>query len=301
MTSLQKPIITLLFLVLINSYPSGTDNSLQYLGQTPPSMTPEIFAPGLISKSTEYEFGSVFSKDGMEFFYGVDTGNRSEIRYTRLENGKWTPSKTIISHQQYGYNDPFLSPDENELYYISDMPMNGKGSGKDYDIWYSVRNGDKWSEPINAGKNINSDKNEYYISFTEDGSMYFSSNKMAENGNDYNFDIYSSARRKGEYQEAVKLSDAVNTGSYEADVFIAPDESYIIFCANRKEGLGRGDLYISFKDENGNWTKSKNMGSLINTNGHELCPFVSRDGKYFFYTSRQDIYWVDAKILEQYR
>ncbi|NAY93099.1 hypothetical protein GTQ34_14365 [Muricauda sp. JGD-17] len=32
-----------------------------------------------------------------------------------------------------------------------------------------------------------------------------------------------------------------------------------------------------------------------------ICPFVSMDGKYLFYTSNQDIYWVDASIIENYR
>ncbi|WP_282089339.1 hypothetical protein [Aquimarina algiphila] len=266
-----------------------------YLKQTPPSTTPEIFAPGIISKENEYEFGSVFSKDGTEFFYGVDTGENSEIRYSRLDNDFWTTPITIISHDIYGFNDPFLSPNEDELYYISDMPLDGTGERKDHDIWYSKKEKTGWSKPINAGENINTNKNEYYISFTKTGTMYFSSNKVGKEN--HNFDIYASERVSGHFQKAVRLPETINTNAYEADVFIAPDESYIIFCATRKEGLGRGDLYISFKNNDGTWTESKNMGASINTNGHELCPFVSRDGKYFFYTSNKDIYWVDAKII----
>jgi len=84
-------------------------------------------------------------------------------------------------------------------------------------------------------------------------------------------------------------------------VFIAPDESYMIFCAVRREGLGQGDMYISFKDANGNWGQSVNMGAPFNTEGHELCPFVSKDGKYLFYTSNQDIYWVSTAVLDNYK
>ena len=84
-------------------------------------------------------------------------------------------------------------------------------------------------------------------------------------------------------------------------MFIAPDESYIIFCSARKSGFGRGDLYISFKDENGGWQEAQNMGKPINTEKHELCPFMTSDGRYLFYTSNQNIYWVDAAILETYR
>lgn len=36
---------------------------------------------------------------------------------------------------------------------------------------------------------------------------------------------------------------------------------------------------------------------IINTNAHEFCLFVLADGKYFFYTGNQDIYWVDVGII----
>lgn len=291
--------ILFFFVILpILGYAQNKEESLLYLKQKPPGLQPEIFAPNIISKPSEYEFGSVFSKDGKEFFFGVDINGKSEIRYTRLEKGSWTTPETIISDSKFGFNDPFLSPDEYRLYYISDKALKEKGNGKDYDIWYSEKRPYGWSKPKNAGSAINSDANEYYISFTDSGTMYFSSNHNSENDN---FDIYASKKINGEFQEPKKLSDAVNTKSYEADVFVAPDESYIIFCATRKEGLGRGDLYISFKNEDGSWATSKNMGASINTKGHELCPFVTKDGKYFFYTSNQDIYWVDASIINQYR
>ncbi len=274
----------------------GTDEPLKYLKQIPPSVTPEIFAPNLVSISNEYEFGSVFNKQGTEFFYGVDVNGKEEIRYSKLTGDSWTPPKVLLDHPVYGYNDPFLSPDENRLYFISRRAMDGQGEPKDYDIWYVEKQGADWSAPINAGPNINTEGNEYYISFTSDGTMYFASNK-----NEGNFDIYTSVMLDGEFQSAAPLGNAVNTVDYEADVFIDPDESYMIFCAQRKDGLGRGDLYISLKQPDGTWSESKNMGQPINTEGHELCPFVTADGKYLFYTSNKDIYWVSTKILDNYK
>ncbi|MEL7005834.1 MAG: hypothetical protein AAFN93_24360 [Bacteroidota bacterium] len=43
------------------------------------------------------------------------------------------------------------------------------------------------------------------------------------------------------------------------------------------------------------------MGDKINSEGHELCPFVSKDGKYFFYSSKKDIYWVSTVIINEMR
>lgn len=55
----------------------------KYLGQALPGSKPIIFAPALVSIPDQYEYGSVFSKDGNEFFYAVDLGGRAEIRYIK--------------------------------------------------------------------------------------------------------------------------------------------------------------------------------------------------------------------------
>lgn len=278
-----------------------SDESMEYFGQKKPGLSPEVFAPNLISKPDLYEFGSVFSKDKTAFYYALANGGKSKILYSQLVHGVWTQPQVIISHEKYGYNDPMLSPDENRLYFISDQALDGKGDPKDHDIWYVEKEKDGWSAPINAGEHINTTKNEYYMSFTKQGTMYFSSNKEAEEGENHNFDIYKSSFVQGAFQPAIKLDSQVNTSAYEADVFVAPDESYLIFCGRKKEGFGQGDLYISFQKEDGSWTKAKNMGESINNEGHQLCPFVSMDGKYLFYTSKKEIYWVDAAIIEGYR
>jgi len=273
-----------------------------YLGQTVPGRTPKVFAPNFIS-TEESEFGSVFNADATEFYYGVDKNGKNEIRYSQRIDDQWSKPKAILIDERYGYNDPFLSPDEQRLYFISNRALDGQGEPKnDIDIWYVEKTGNGWSEPINAGPNINSEVDEYYISFTDDGTMYYSSNKknpLAKGP--VSFDIFTSKYEGGVFQKSVALPEAINTSAYEADVFVDPNEQYVIFCAIREEGLGRGDLYISFKNPDGSWAKSISMGATINTPHHELCPFVSKDGKYLFYTSKQDIYWVSAEIIEELR
>ena len=275
---------------------SSVKNTNEYLNQVPPGLVPKVFAPGLVSLNDQLEFGSVFSKDGKEFFYAIDVHGKAETRVMKLVNQKWTSSEQILVGEKYSYNDPFLSPDETKLYFISDRAMDGTGEKKDYDIWYIQRTGLKWSAPINAGKAINTEKNEYYVSFSQKGDLYFSSNRGTK---EKGYDIYRSTLSQGIFQQAIALKETVNTQYYEADVFVAWDESYLIFCADRPEGYGKGDLYISFKGENGTWTQAKNLGKAINTSGHELCPFVTRDGKYLFYSSNNDIYWVSMDVLKK--
>ncbi len=280
---------------------SRIDNNMSYFGQKSPDTIPEIFAPNIISKLDRHEFGSVFSENGDEFFFGVDRGGRSEILYSKLNSGVWSQPEVILYNEKYGFNDPMLSPDEKQLYFISNMPLDGHGPKKDSDIWYANRTKDGWGKPINVGFPINTEQNEYYISFTNNRTMYYSSNIQADENKTYNFDIYKSDLINEEFQESVRLPESINTNRYEADVYIAPDESYMIFCAIRKDGFGQGDLYISFKHDNDIWTNAINMGDKINNEHHQLCPFVSKDGKYLFFTSNQDIYWVDTKIIEGYK
>ncbi len=283
---------------------TATNESSMYLGQPKPGMTPVVFAPKLVSLPNRYEFGSVFSSKGDEFYFAVDSAGKAEIRFMKLQNNQWTKPVTLLTDPVFSHNDPMLSVDESKLFFISDSPLDQSGKKKDYDIWYVERKGNGWSAPINAGPAINSPQNEYYVSFSKKGTLYFSSNRTEKPGQADNYTIYAAplkSTKDTDFSKALPLSDAINTPHYEADVYVVSDESYLIFCGTWPSGYGAGDLYISFKKPDGTWTKAKNMGEIINTPGHELCPFISRDGKYLFYTSGQDIYWVDAQIINTLR
>lgn len=270
-----------------------------YFGQTPPSSTPVLFAPGLISKPDRYEFGCTLSGDGTEFYFGVDNDGKMEIYRTTLKGGVWSEQENIFPNDSCSYNDPMFSPEEDRLYFISNRPTEPNGPLKDIDLWFIKRDGKGWSNPTNVGAPVNNHLNQYYCSFTQDGSMYFGSKDLAEGAPRYAFDIYKSKFNNGVFQSPEKLPEEINTERYEADVFIAPDESYMIFCSIRRNGLGIGDLYISFKNDSDQWTEAVSMGEEINSDKHELCPFVTKDGKYLFYTSDEDLYWVSTKIIDE--
>ena len=273
--------------------------SAMYLNQKLPGLVSTLFAPNLISSKSHYEYGSTLSKDGTEFYYAVIIDGKPQIRWSRFAGNAWTASQIVIASNAYEYNDPFLSADEKRLYFISDQAQDRKGEKKDFDIWYLERQKDGWSEaPINAGPAINTKKNEYYMSFTEPGTMYFSSNGNTDQTTDHNYDIHLSRFSAGVFEPSEKLIDAINTEHYEADVFVSPDEQYLIFYSERPGGLGKGDLYISFKDNNGKWQKAKNMGNLVNTEGYEFCPFVTGDRKNLFFSRDGDIFWISAAVVE---
>ena len=51
------------------------------------------------------------------------------------------------------------------------------------------------------------------------------------------------------------LGIPLNSSAQENDFYIAPDESYIFFSKNVTGGAG--DIYLSFKKDNGRWTNPK--------------------------------------------
>lgn len=272
-----------------------------YFNQTPPLLVPEIFAPGKISLSDRGEFASVFSADGTEIIFGISDGKKTEIRSAQLAGESWNEPRTIVAHDRYSYMDAFLSPNETQLYYISNQPLDGQGEPKDPDLWFSNRTESGWGPPQNAGPVLNSDQGEYYVSFTTEGTLYFTSNRAATKGQEFDFDIHAAHNIDGKFQKPTRLADSVNSSGYDGDVFVAPDESYLIFSSDRPDGLGSGDLYVSFRTVDGGWTKAKNMGAIINTDSQDYCPFVTRDGRYLFYSTKRDIYWVDAAVIDTYR
>lgn len=134
-----------------------------------------------------------------------------------------------------------------------------------------------------------------YVSVTNDNSIYFTGK---EGGDQF---VFLSRYIDGNYREPEKLSDNINFRVGAGHPFIAPDESYIIYDAvsDINSGTYYCDLYISFRNQDGTWTISEPLGNNINTNnGNEICAFVSRDGKYLFFSRYVSIYWVDAGIIE---
>jgi Tol biopolymer transport system component len=110
--------------------------------------------------------------------------------------------------------------------------------------------------------------------------------------------------QEGRYLEPESLGPAVNSDGIDLTPFIAPDESYLLF-ARRGGGTRGADLYVSFRAGASRWTGARPLGDHVNTEGNELCPVVSPDGKYLFYIGRVDggygVYWVDASLIWELR
>ena len=267
-----------------------------YLGQKIPGLEPERFAPGVVS-TEKGELNSVFSTDGQEFYYSIQTGPMNwKIMVMKRMNNRWSKAVPASFSGQFSDVDMAISADGSKLFYSSTRPLEANGvTKKDFDIWMVERSGNDWSKPKNVGAPVNSNESEFYPSLSKDGIMYFQSVRPDSRGMK---DIYLSRPVNGKYEKVDNIGAVINSNLSEGDAFIAPDERYMIFSVDRPDGLGLGDLYISFKGQDGIWTAPKNMGDKINSKHHENCPTLSPDGKFLFFTRNNDIFWVDAEVIK---
>ncbi len=224
--------------------------------------------------------------------------------------------------------EPCISPDGKKFYFLSTRPDPAKNEkAGDQDIWSMDRQGSGWGQPYNLGGPVNTDLGEFFPSVTRDGTLFFT---RTEKDGRMNF-IYRSRWKEGRFQEPEKLPPQVNCGPNQYNAFIAPDESYIIVPVfGRKDGRGGTDYYVVFRNPDDTWSEPVNMGDKINTaGGAEFSPYVSPDGKYFFFMSSRflpeekwpaklsygdlrkafrgmpngssAIYWADARVIESLR
>ena len=252
--------------------------------QTKPQ--PQVFEPGLISDGS-YTTSAEFTPDGntVYFLRGAPDFSYWTIYESHQMNGHWTKPEVAPFSGQYSDADPFITADNKQLFFVSNRPTTPGGVVKDdMDIWVMTRQADgAWGEPRHL--NINGDKDEWYPRAASDGTLYFGSERPGGYGGS---DIWKAKpKADGTYEEPVNLGPEINTAENEYEPSVAPDQSYMFLMANRKEGLGRGDIYLS-RNVNGHWTKPVNLGAPINSPGYEFAAKFTPDGKYFIWGSARD-------------
>ena len=268
---------------------STADKSLikkhRYLGQKPPGLIPEPFAPDFVTTGG-WEYGGVFSPDLKEFYFlrqVGETNKEQEFVVFKNENNTW--NETVISSRK---GQPFISPDGKTMH-LGRRYMKRKESGE----WSEIK---KLDTPFDSLPIMS-------LTASSKGTYFFDEFKR-----DFTGDIRYSRLIDGKHEEPKLLNEKINTGK-SFHPFIAPDESYLIFDSKREGGYGDSDLYISFRQQNGEWGDPINLGADINTKAWEASASVTPDGKYLFFNrnigsdnyENVDIFWVSTQVIEKLR
>lgn len=180
---------------------------------------------------------------------------------------------------------PVISYDEKTIYFTS-RREGSTGNKKDNDnefyedIYFSKLDNGSWTKPQNIGPPINTDYHEGCIGISKDGKTLYIYREV--NGGD----IYSShLGDNGKWEKPKALNQNINTDGYEPSMTLADVGNSIIFSSNKPGGLGGLDLYISKKDEKGEWGEAVNLGPQINTEFDEDGPFFDEKSTYLYFSS----------------
>ncbi len=281
----MKRVFIFIFLLLTNLTNSGESHSKDdfpvvespYLGQKPPGLIPEIFAPDII-KTDFREAAAAFTPDLKEFYFRRRGGEykNNTLVVIKYKNNRWHES--VVAPRA---GEPFISPDGKILHLGNN---------------YRERTNSGWSELKDLGapfKGIPIMR----LSVSSEGTYYFDEATSSGLGT-----IQYSLLIEGNREKPRALGKEINTGKWTAHPFSAPEETYLIWDCERENGYGDNDLYISFRQKDGSWGAAINMGDEINTALEENSATVTPDGKYIFFnrypSSGAYIYWVDAQIIE---
>ncbi|MGD2123938.1 MAG: hypothetical protein PVJ76_19460 [Gemmatimonadota bacterium] len=267
-----------------------------YLGQSPPGAVPEIFAPEIISRESDFEHSAaVFSPDGKEVFWcmrrnlfsDLPGDEQQRLYFMKNVDGKWTAPQMAPFMEEVPQSvfRPVFSPDGNRIYleYFSDPDAE-----RDTDIYVVEREGDGWSRPAPVSPLINTPAMETLFSVTRDGSMYFGRHVHTRNEK-----VFVSRMVDGVFSEPEELGDAFNTPAREGMILVAPDESFMLV-SQTPLGMADERVMVSYQRPDGTWTER--IETPLTFTGGFLS--LSPDGNYLFFLG-EGILWVGTSFIEE--
>lgn len=176
-----------------------------------------------------------------------------------------------------------LSFDGSQLLFTRKMPS-ANGYQKE-SLFVSYYQDSVWSEPQQLA----------FAGFPEDvdpGAAFISADgrKLYLTGcgwkRDSSCDIYVSEWEEGQWSMPRRLSEGINTGSWESQPCVSSDGKELYFVSRRS---GDADIYRCLHRTDGTWGEPQNLGEPINTKGTEMAPFLHPDGHTLYFSSDQHL------------
>jgi hypothetical protein len=131
-----------------------------------------------------------------------------------------------------------------------------------------------------AVDNLNDKKNNFVVGInTTEDILYLNHPKSAEKG----FQFSKRPSDKWISPETIEIPGLPLIG-YRG-LYVTPDYKQIIVSMEGNDTQGKEDLYISLRNQNGDWSEPVNLGVTVNTSGRELSPFLSADKRKLYFAS----------------
>jgi hypothetical protein len=294
--------------ILQSCKPTNSYNS--YLDQELPGKTPKLFAPSIVNTEA-IEINTVFNSSFTELFFTRIIDGSFVIHHSELIDGNWTAPQPIQMYSDQDANsvaiDPSITQDGNTMYFLGINPEDRSNNSKP-DIYKSQKIGSKWQIASKVEYPISTEEYaESYPVVVADGSLYFTSDRPDSFGKR---DIYRAQYLgDGKFDTPLNIGSEVNSEKSERSTYVSPDESFLITANTYTDEKG---FAVSFK-KNNKWQTPIyiDLGEPLVKDWIYFCPYMSPDGKYFFFSKRYsnppdsgwegvtkgEVYWVNSDVI----
>ncbi|NOT76127.1 MAG: OmpA family protein [Cyclobacteriaceae bacterium] len=177
---------------------------------------------------------------------------------------------------------PVLTADERELIFTRRL---GPKDEDTEDLVVSRKDPKgKWMSPVSISPAINSPFNEGTCTISANGRQLIFTSCYGRKGYG-SCDLFESKKVGDEWTIPVNLGPEINSPSWESQPSLSADGRTLFFVSERRTGLGKKDIYVSYKLDENRWSKAENLGDKINTPYDEISPFIHVNGRTLFFAS----------------
>ena len=239
----------------------------------------------LYLKKGEYQKALVFLEKGIG---AVTTSNQKRYK-TRIDNCKFAleaVSKPLIINplelpklinkfqSQYF---PVMTADRETLIYTGNQDL-------DENLYVASIKDKIWTEPISISEKINTKENEGTATISADGRTLVFTSCGGKKGFG-SCDLFISYKQGDNWTSPQNLGQGINSAEWESQPSLSADGRTLYFVSDRKESLGKRDIWVSKLDSTNIWKKAINLGNPVNTIEDDLSPFIHANGKTLFFAS----------------
>jgi OOP family OmpA-OmpF porin len=177
---------------------------------------------------------------------------------------------------------PVLTADEQQLFFTR---RNGVRGDDTEDLVVSTKDSrGRWGKPASVSSKINTPENEGTCTVSADGRQIIFTSCRGRIGFG-GCDLFMSEKRGDEWSEPVNLGSGVNSAYWESQPALSPDGRVLYYASERRGGRGGKDIYVSYKNEKGAWSKAEILPPHINTPADDLSPFIHANGRTLFFAT----------------
>ncbi len=291
MKNLKCISITALLIIGLQCLRGQSSRYLEHLVDSLPDGTP-VFVNFEVEDGFMATERIAISKNGKTIYYGVRNGYGTmgaldalaHIMKIEHDGNKWGKPQVVFADSS---GAPAFSKDEKTLYFQYDDTLLVKGL-------YTHKTKFGWQDPKQFNPSI---RKSHYLQSPRKNSYYYTA---GTNEQENTQDVFHVTTTKS---DTLVKPLGFNIKGKWSDLYVSPDESFLILLLGKlnKGGdytfFGNSNLFISFKKDNGTWTRPKNLGKEVHSISQwNWGPYVTRDRKYLFFSSwgkRVGTYMID--------